>query len=176
VALTTAAALVNTLRYGYDALPDVAALARFLYKYEVSGVRAHSIAELSAVRGLRTQLRGVWDSAEGDAAATLVNDLLEAADARPRLAQHDGWGWHLHFSRPEAPLARRLGAELAMGLADLLRNDDLDRLRHCRAPDCTSVLIDMSRNRSRMYCDTGNCGNRQHVAAYRARRTAPPSG
>jgi len=29
---------------------------------------------------------------------------------------------------------------------------------------------DVSRNRSRMYCDTGNCGNRQHVAAYRARQ------
>jgi predicted RNA-binding Zn ribbon-like protein len=32
------------------------------------------------------------------------------------------------------------------------------------------VLVDLSRNRSRMFCDTGNCGNRQHVAAYRERR------
>jgi predicted RNA-binding Zn ribbon-like protein len=30
--------------------------------------------------------------------------------------------------------------------------------------------MDLSRNRSRIFCDTGNCGNRQHVAAYRERR------
>jgi predicted RNA-binding Zn ribbon-like protein len=32
------------------------------------------------------------------------------------------------------------------------------------------VLTDLSRNRSRIFCDTGNCGNRQHVAAYRQRQ------
>ena len=31
------------------------------------------------------------------------------------------------------------------------------------------VLVDLSKNRSRRFCDTGNCGNRQHVAAYRER-------
>ena len=44
------------------------------------------------------------------------------------------------------------------------------RLRRCEAPDCEAVLVDLSKNRSRRYCDTGNCGNRQHVAAYRERR------
>jgi predicted RNA-binding Zn ribbon-like protein len=43
------------------------------------------------------------------------------------------------------------------------------RLRQGEAPDCDAVLIDLSKNRSRRYCDTGNCGNRQHVAAYRER-------
>ena len=37
-------------------------------------------------------------------------------------------------------------------------------------PNAMGVLVDLSRNRSRMFCDTGNCGNRQHVAAYRERR------
>lgn len=32
------------------------------------------------------------------------------------------------------------------------------------------MFVDLSKNRSRRYCDTGNCGNRQHVAAYRERR------
>ena len=41
--------------------------------------------------------------------------------------------------------------------------------RICAAPDCQAVLVDLSKNRSRRYCDTGNCGNRQHVAAYRER-------
>jgi predicted RNA-binding Zn ribbon-like protein len=46
----------------------------------------------------------------------------------------------------------------------------LRRLKICAAPDCDAVVMDLSRNRSRIFCDTGNCANRQHVAAYRERR------
>ena len=70
----------------------------------------------------------------------------------------------------DAPLWQRMGAEIAMALADLIRAGELRRLKVCAAPDCNAVLIDLSRNRSRRFCDTGNCGNRQHVAAYRERR------
>jgi predicted RNA-binding Zn ribbon-like protein len=63
-----------------------------------------------------------------------------------------------------------MGAEMAMALADLIRVGELRRLKLCAAPDCTAAVMDLSRNRSRIFCDTGNCGNRQHVAAYRERR------
>ena len=53
---------------------------------------------------------------------------------------------------------------------DLIRGGELRRLKVCAAPDCDAVLFDVSRNRSKIFCDTGNCGNRQHVAAYRERR------
>jgi predicted RNA-binding Zn ribbon-like protein len=59
---------------------------------------------------------------------------------------------------------------VADALADLIRVGELRRLKICAAPDCQAVLIDLSRNRSRIFCDTGNCGNPQHVAAYRQRR------
>ena len=45
-----------------------------------------------------------------------------------------------------------------------------ERLRRCEAPDCRRAFVDLSRNRSRRYCDSRTCGNRLHVAAYRARR------
>jgi predicted RNA-binding Zn ribbon-like protein len=32
------------------------------------------------------------------------------------------------------------------------------------------VLVDLSRNRSKRYCDSRTCGNWLHVAAYRARQ------
>ena len=51
----------------------------------------------------------------------------------------------------------------------MLRDEGAARLRGCAAPGCDGVFVDLSRNRSRRYCDTGNCGNRVHVAAYRAR-------
>ncbi len=57
-----------------------------------------------------------------------------------------------------------MGAEMAMALADLIRGGELRRLKICAAPDCEPALF-VSRNRSKIFCDTGNCGNRQHVAA-----------
>ncbi len=172
----TATALVNTCRNGRESLTHPELLEKFLRKHQVSGVTACTDAEVAAVRDLGRQLRWVWDAADGLAAAEAVNDVLSASDALPRLVQHDGWALHLHYTDPTAPLAARLGAEFAMGLADLLRRGDADRLRRCEAVDCEAVVTDLSRNRSRRYCDTGNCGNRQHAAAYRARKAARVSG
>ena len=61
-----------------------------------------------------------------------------------------------------------------MAMADLVRMGELSRLRHCDHPDCDNVLVDLSRNRSRRFCDAG-CGNRAAVSAYRARRAASQS-
>ena len=51
-----------------------------------------------------------------------------------------------------------------MAFLDLIRSDALGRLRICAAQDCEDVLIDLSKNSSKRYCDTGNCGNRTNVA------------
>jgi predicted RNA-binding Zn ribbon-like protein len=169
--------LVNTDDPGGDTLTDVAALARFFDTHEFTGLRRGTEDELAAVRALRATLREVWTAASSAAqVSALVNALLLQADARPRLTQHDHWGWHIHATEPEAPLAHRLAAEAAMAFADLVRLDELDRLRICDADDCQAVLVDLSRNHSRRYCDTGNCGNRQHVAAYRARKRSGVTG
>lgn len=170
VALVFAAALVNTSRAGQEHLEDSAALNCFLDEQGVSGARAGSAEELDAVRALRPTLAAVWDTDDEVEVISVVNTLFAHAEALPRLTKHDGWDWHLHFTSPEAPLADRLGSEVAMGLADLVRAKDLDRLKRCEGEDCDAVLVDLSRNRSRRYCDTGNCGNRLHVAAYRKRK------
>jgi predicted RNA-binding Zn ribbon-like protein len=100
-----------------------------------------------------------------------VNALLRETKASPWLTRHaENPDWHLHLGAADDPLAQRMGAEIAMALADLIRGGELRRLKICGAPDCTAVLTDLSRNRSRIFCDTGNCGNRQHVAAYRQRQ------
>lgn len=172
LAMTATAALVNTAQSDGDRLAERVGLDVFLREHPYTGRIDGDDAELRAVRELREQLRRVWD-AERDDAVELVNALLADSNAQPYLTRHDGqWDWHLHLSEPQAPLAQRIAAEVAMALADLIRLDELDRLRTCEAPDCDAALVDLSRNRSKRYCDTGNCGNRQHVAAYRARRTA----
>ena len=155
-----------------DTLDDVAALERFFDAHAFTGLRRGTGDELTAVRALRPQLRSVWTASSTAEVAGHVNRLLNQADARPLLTKHDDWGWHIHATAPDAPLAHRIAAEAAMAFADLVRLQELDRLRICDADDCRAVLVDLSRNHSRRYCDTGNCGNRQHVAAYRARKRA----
>ena len=66
-----------------------------------------------------------------------------------------------------------LSAECGIALAYVVSAGELDRLRICEAPDCSRVLVDLSRNRCRRYCDSRTCGNRLHVAAYRARKQDP---
>lgn len=171
VVLIGAAALVNTALGGREQLVDSAALLTFLHLHgPLTAVADCSPSELDAVVQLRSRLVQLWYVTSDFEGAEIVNGLLESAEALPRLVRHDDWPWHLHFARPKATLDRRLGSELAMGFAELIRRDELDRLGHCSAPDCAALTIDLTRNRSRRYCDTGNCGNRQHVAAYRSRR------
>jgi predicted RNA-binding Zn ribbon-like protein len=59
-----------------------------------------------------------------------------------------------------------------MALANVIATGERERLRHCEAPDCRQILVDLSRNRSKRYCDARTCGNRLHVAAYRERQRA----
>lgn len=169
VALRGAADLVNTAHGDREHLPDPAALEVFLDEQDFSGARAGTEAELAGVRALRQRVAAVWGADEAGV-VEVVNRILTEARALPRLTRHDHWDWHLHLTDPDAPLVDRIGTEVAMAIADLVRAKDLDRLKRCDADDCDAVLVDLSRNRSRRYCDTGNCGNRAHVAAYRARR------
>lgn len=133
-----------------------------------TGRRDRDEAELAAVRGLRPHLRELLTS-ERDLAVTIVNDLLERADATPKLVRHDELDWHLHVVDPETPLAERIAAETAMAMIDVIRADEMSRLGVCAQHDCQSIVLDLSRNRSKIFCGTG-CSNRAAVAAYRARQ------
>ena len=56
-----------------------------------------------------------------------------------------------------------------MAMIDVIRADEMSRLGVCADDDCQGVVLDLSRNRSRRFCST-TCGNRNAVAAYRARQ------
>jgi len=172
VALRSVVNLINTAEAtDVDQLLTPADLDGFLAREGFTGSRTHTEGGLRAVRQLRTRLRGIWTSREEDAVRA-VNDILRAARALPQLVKHDHWDYHLHATTPEAPLEERMAVEAAMALVDVIRSRELDRLRVCAAPDCGAVVLDLSRNRSKRYCDTGNCGNREHVRAYRQRRSS----
>ena len=169
-ALAAAAALVNTGGRTEEKLPDLAALDEFFTAYKWTGRRAHTPAELRSVWELRPRLRRVWEAGE-DEVVEIVNGLLRESNALPQLVRHDGWPYHLHATPSDAPLATRMAVEAAMALVDVVREGQLDRLRVCEFPDCGNVVVDLTKNRSKRFCDAG-CGNRAAVNAYRARKAA----
>jgi predicted RNA-binding Zn ribbon-like protein len=168
VALAGAAALVNTGGEP-DGLPDVAALDDFLRTWGWTGEHRRDEEELREVRELRPRLRRLW-AADEDEVVQTVNALLLDAKALPQLVRHGDVPYHLHATPLAAPLATRMAVEAAMAMADVVRTGELSRLRICQAADCTSVVVDLSKNRSKRFCE-GGCGNRVAVAAYRARRS-----
>lgn len=173
-ALSWGAALVNTMPgsgpgdTSPDTLCTVEDLRAFLDGQPWTGRFDRDEAELAAVRALRPRLRRFWEADEQQV-VELVNAMLSEARAVPRLVDHDGIGWHIHATPLEAPLAERMAVELAFAMVDVVRAGGLDRLRVCEGEDCDDVIVDLSKNRSRRYCD-GGCAARAHTAAYRARK------
>jgi hypothetical protein len=155
---------------GPDQLTDLAALCSFVARHQVSDVGELAPADLADVRRLRTEIAAVLDAEDESSAAQAVNALVSRAVATPRLTDHDGYDWHVHYFVPGATLSERLRMDCGMALAYVIASGERERLRRCAAPDCDQALVDLSRNRSKRYCDARTCGNRLHVAAYRERR------
>ncbi len=58
--------------------------------------------------------------------------------------------------------------QVALGLFDLLRRHDLDRLRECKR--CTHLFLDHGRGQGRRWCSMARCGNKVKAATFRARQ------
>lgn len=165
-------ALANTeprsSRSGDDELATVAQLTALLSRYGYTGRIDHDETELQEVRATRALLREVW-VLERDDAVEVVNRMLREAKALPFLARHDALDWHMHATAPDAPLAERIRAEVALALTDVIRMNEMGRLRICEADDCDGLVIDLSRNGSKRFC-TVRCGNRMNMIAFRERK------
>ncbi|MFF2862509.1 CGNR zinc finger domain-containing protein [Streptomyces rubiginosohelvolus] len=153
-----------------DGLADIPALYAFAERHHISGVGTLGEKDLAAVRDVRDSFAEVFAAPDPRTAADLVNRLVAAAGTTPQLTDHDGYDWHVHYFAPDASIADHLAADCGMALAFIIVAGEQERLRRCEAPDCGHAFVDLSRNRSRRYCSSRTCGNRLHVAAYRARR------
>ena len=93
------------------------------------------------------------------------------ATRSPSSSIHDGYDWHIH-----ATVGRR--ARWPRGSSSRRRwrsstssaPTSTTGCGSARPTTATRVYIDYSRNGSKRYCDTGNCGNRMNVNAYRRRK------
>lgn len=152
---------------GEDELNTPALLTELLHKWTYTGRFDRDDAELDQVLENRALFRRLW-SLPTDDAVVEVNSMFREAGALPYLTKHDHYDWHLHATDQEAPLAERMRVEVAIAFADVIRTASMDRLRVCGADDCDGLLLDLSRNGSKVFCSV-RCGNRMNQIAYRAR-------
>lgn len=164
--------LVNTAPEccGTEHVPDAVAVRDWVGRHHVSGVDPAADPDVAAFHRVRARFRECFGLDDAELLATRVNSLVAEAPVRPRLTDHDSYDWHIHYFAPGASLADHLAVDGGMAIAHVVTAREIDRLRVCDAPDCEAVLIDLSRNRSKRYCDARTCGNRLNVAAYRERK------
>jgi predicted RNA-binding Zn ribbon-like protein len=166
-----------------ELIPDYAALlswskarrtlaAKAVAKLQVEAARR--AAATAAVMQEAHALRGeIWKAAEALCRGDHVhlapfNRMLAAVPAQSRLVR-DGTGY-VH-DLPGALLEEVLWPVL-WSLTALLSSDDADRLGCCQAQGCGWFFVDESPNRSRVWCSSDVCGNRERARrAYAKRRS-----
>lgn len=124
--------------------------------------------DLVRTRAFLQEWLAVVDAAEPVERARRLNDLLRDASAYPRLTDHGGDGWHLHYRDPEIPLAAALRTLICVGTALHLTGRGMHRLGRCAAPGCGLVFADVSRTGRQRFCSP-TCGTRDAVRRHRAR-------
>ncbi|TDD73375.1 CGNR zinc finger domain-containing protein [Actinomadura rubrisoli] len=114
----------------------------------------------------------IVDAGDEHERAELLNRMLAAAAAYPRLTDHAGEGWHLHYRDDRQPLGSVLFALIAVGTALHLVGRGMHRLRRCAVTECTTIFADTTRTGRQRYC-SHRCANRDAVRRHRARSAQP---
>lgn len=125
-------------------------------------------ADLADTAAFLAEWVAVVDADSDDERAEILNGLLARASAYPRLTNHAGDGWHMHYRDPNIPLGSVIRALVSVGTALHLTGRGMNRLGRCAAEDCVVVFADVSRTGRQRYCGTV-CSNRDAVRRHRAK-------
>ncbi|WP_448720883.1 CGNR zinc finger domain-containing protein [Microbacterium natoriense] len=110
----------------------------------------------------------IVDAELGQPRADLLNAVMAASAAYPRLTDHAGEGWHLHYRDDAQRLPYVLRVVISVGTALHLTTRGMARLSRCEASPCTNVVVDVTRNGRQRFCSV-RCANRAAVRRHRAR-------
>lgn len=124
--------------------------------------------EHARCRDVVEQWLTVVDARGPDERATLLNAQMAAVSAYPRLTDHNGEGWHLHYRDTDDDLPVVLHSVIAVGTALHLTTRGITRLGRCASAPCRNVIVDVSRNGTQRYCSP-RCASRDAVRRHRAR-------
>jgi predicted RNA-binding Zn ribbon-like protein len=103
----------------------------------------------------------------------VINEALAVAMAHARLsvtAEGFAWNW-AGEDCTEAVELDQMVWPVVQSAVDLLTSPELDRVGQC-ADDrgCGWLFLDMTKNRSRRWCDMRDCGNRAKARRHYAKR------
>jgi predicted RNA-binding Zn ribbon-like protein len=113
--------------------------------------------QLNSYTDLVEWAKGVGILTEGQArqlASAAMNRSAEVADVLARAID----------------LREAIFRPVAQSAADLLTSEELNRVGQCADDHCGWLFMDMSRNRSRRWCDMGDCGNRAKARRHYQRK------
>ncbi|GHE85366.1 hypothetical protein GCM10017786_16700 [Amycolatopsis deserti] len=156
--------LVNTVAWRLDParreerLPDDEALRWWAEAAGFPVVANGGVAEVRALR--ETAHRVLEPLATGAEAADAepLRRLIVDALARAEVASVVPLEWRIPVHG-----TRDLPAALALETWRLLQFEDLTRLRQCADGGCGWLFLDRSRNGSRRWCSSADCGNRERA-------------
>jgi predicted RNA-binding Zn ribbon-like protein len=141
-------------------------------------------ATLSRAVALREAVYRVFSAAiasepRDESALSALNRELSVALSRLRVAAVEGdayvWAWDRGGEDGGGPPLERLLWPVARSAAELLTSPMLSRVKVCAGEGCGWLFLDESRNASRRWCDSRDCGNRERVRKYLARKRASDS-
>jgi len=126
-------------------------------------------ADLDEVLAFLDAWLEVVDADTAPARAARLNLLLAESSAYPRLTDHAGDGWHIHYRDAHLTLAGVLRALISVGTALHLTGRGMDRLRRCALTECGHPFGDFTRGGRQRYCSP-TCANRDAVRRHRAKQ------
>lgn len=133
---------------------------------------AGSGAALERLKRLREGLWRIWASMSDGGAADLADlGLLtgEVAAAQPaRSLAWTGSGYKWRWT--DAAGLDAVTARVAVSAAELLVGQHLHRVRECEGRNCGWLFLDTTRNATRRWCSSEECGSLARVTRFRAKR------
>lgn len=122
-----------------------------------------SVDDLMSLREIAFQV--LTDPEPDRSALAGLQRWVVAAHRRARIATAVPLTWVLE-PHPPAVLV------LALALESLIRSPEAERIRECEGTGCGWLFLDRSRNGTRRWCSSGDCGNRERVRRHAQRRKA----
>ena len=115
------------------------------------------------------------DGTPEEADLALLNREVAAARAQQRLrpaARGLEWTW----DEADVGSLDQLVWRVVLSASELLTSGDLTRVRRCAGEECGWIFLDTTRNRTRRWCDMGDCGNAAKVRRFRERQRRAARG
>lgn len=148
--------------------PDGDGIVDRAHEYGMTMTFARTGDDHAATRRVIDEWLTVVDEGNPDDRAAILNAQMAAVAAYPRLTDHDGEGWHLHYRDADETLAYVLRAVISVGTALHLTTRGMHRLGRCASDPCANVVVDVTRNGRQRFCSP-RCASRAAVRRHRAR-------